>query len=66
MLTRRQPLKIPKSGRKIRDWTPGEDPLLGKPPDAELAGRIQRTYDAVAMRRLQKGIAPFNTNRVGL
>ena len=44
-------------------WTPEEDALLGTMPDKKLARRLKRTYDAVAVRRLNKGIPPCNPKR---
>ena len=41
---------------EVQSWTPAEDALLGKLPDAEVARRTGRTLLAVRMHRYLKGI----------
>ena len=48
---------------KVIHWTSEEDDLLGTMPDKKLARRLKRSYDAVAARRLNKGIPPCNPKR---
>jgi len=51
-------LKAQTSSRGGLPWTSEEDDLLGTLPDKKLPRRLKRTDEAVAMRRLNKGIPP--------
>jgi hypothetical protein len=49
-----------KEGRtRKRQWTPGEDALLGTMPDPDLARRIGCSDRTVKLRRRELGVAPF-------
>jgi hypothetical protein len=47
---RRQQMKIPIFGRKVRPWTPAEDKLLGTQTDAVIAGQLRRSAVDVRWR----------------
>jgi hypothetical protein len=51
------------NGRINATWTAEEDALVGSMPDAELAKRLGRTFEAVGVRRRAKSIPPHRTDR---
>ena len=48
---------------KIKQAIANQEALRGTMPDKKLARRLKRSYDAVAVRRLNKGIPHCNPKR---